>query len=477
MIGRQFERTRLKKLFDSTEAEFMVVYGRRRVGKTFLIQSYFTEEQDCVFMQATGLQKGSLKQQLQLFTDALAKTFFRGAMITPPKDWGSAFKLLTQQLEMTTQTVVIFLDEFPWMVTPRAGLLEMLDHYWNQYWSRLKHIRLVICGSSASWLIKKIIENKGGLHNRVTSQLHLKPFTLSETAAFLKHRKIKLNASHCLSLYLALGGVPYYLKYVEPGLTAEQNIQRILFDQDAPLHHEFEKLFYSLFKHADAYIELIKVIGMRKEGLDRVSLQKHTKISNGGRLSERLKDLVLTGFIQTYSQLGKTQNIYYKLIDEFSLFYFQWVMPHRNQLFVGEHWLSQHQKPAYASWAGYAFEAVCMQHIDQVVKALGIHGGGVISSWRYIPKTSKECGAQIDLLIERNDNAITLCEIKYTREPFVIDKNYALILQRKIDLFNEKTKNKKQVFLALISAHGVKKNKYSELLIDQVVTLEHLFIG
>lgn len=479
LIGRTVEIQRLEKVFQSAEAEFVVLYGRRRIGKTFLIRQFFEQKQGCRFFQVTGLQKGSLKKQLAHFAESLSESFAQGIQIKPPASWEEAFRTLTHFIEAdgSGSKTVIFLDELPWMATRRSGLLEALDYYWNRYWSINPKIILIICGSSASWLIKNIIYNKAGLHNRCTCEIKLDPFDLAETSAFLKSRGVKLNENHVLELYMALGGVPYYLKYVEAGLTSAENIQNILFDDKAPLKDEFHKLFSSLFTEANAYIELIKLIAQKREGMSRSLLESSVKLSGaGGRLTFRLAQLIQTNFIESYVSWDKKKGEYYKVIDEFCLFYLYWLSPSSSKKNLHDHWLNQMQKPIYHVWSGYAFEAVCHKHITQITRALNIKTAESISSWRLAGQKGKEEGAQIDLLIDRNDNALTLCEIKYTDAPFFIDRQYAEKLIKKIEIFKKTTRTKKQIFLAIISANGLKKSMYSEEIVHGVTTLKDLFL-
>lgn len=476
LIGRVSEKALLEKCYTSTESEFMVVYGRRRIGKTYLIKEFFSDKKG-VFFHATGLQFGNTKKQLQNFSTTIAQVFFDDVVLTSPKDWGEAFALLHKQIikVQTKQKVIIFLDELPWMATRKSGLLQEIDYYWNHYWSSMKNVFLILCGSSASWLMQKIIYNRGGLHNRLTAQIGLKPFSLFEVQQYLKSRKIKLNHQHILSLYLALGGVPYYLRYVEPGLTAEQNIQKLFFETTAPLQDEFTKLFESLFENADSYIELVKLIGEKQSGLTRAALQSLAKLSSGGgRLSRRLQDLCETGFLKEYTPYGKEKGEYYKLVDEFCLFFLHWVEAEKNRSFSKNYWLHKSVEPAYHAWAGCAFEMVCIKHINQIVDALGVQAK-TTSAWRVIPKNPLEEGAQIDLVVDRYDEAVTLCEIKYTTQPFVLDKAYAKQLDRKAAIFGKRTRTNKQIFWALISANGVKDSFYTEELLSRVVTLEDLF--
>ena len=475
IIGRNKEQKLLNKAYVSKESEFIVVYGRRRVGKTYLIREFY-EKKKCIFVHATGEIKGKMHEQLNRFSESLSKAFFDNAPLQL-KSWEEAFKLLEQQIhKYADRKIVVFLDELPWLVTRRSGLLKIIDYYWNHHWSKLNNVILIVCGSSASWLMKNIIYDKGGLHNRITCEINLKPFSLSETREFLTFRKIKLSNRHILSLYMALGGIPYYLKYIEKGLTAEQNIQQIIFDINSPLKNEFKKLFQSLFTNASAYIEIIKLLSKTKSGLARSDIDAKTKLSsNGGRLTERLRDLCSAGFIEEHLSWQKKTGEYYKLIDEFSLFYFYWIETQQSKRFTADHWINQSKKPSYISWSGYAFECICMKHVDQIVGALNIKSGGIVDSWRFIPRKNLEDGAQIDLLIDRNDDAITICEIKFSNSAFSIDKQYCRVLEKKIKIFKEKTKTRKQIFFTIISAQGLKNNIYSEELVDSIVTLEDLY--
>jgi AAA+ ATPase superfamily predicted ATPase len=475
IVGRKIELKFLNKILSSKESEFISVFGRRRVGKTYLIREFFSNKK-CLFLHCTGIQNGKLAPQLENFSEAISKTFFDEIKLGELASWHEAFKVLNTQILKSKEKVVIFLDELPWLASPKSGILQEIDYYWNHHWSALNNVVLIVCGSSASWLIKNIIHNKGGLHNRITGQLKLAPFDLNETADFLISRQIKLSNKHVLSLYMTLGGIPYYLKYVERGLTAEENIQKILFDQSSPLKDEFQLLFKSLFNDGDSYIELIKIISKNREGVPRAVLKTASKLStDGGRLTKRLNDLCHAGFIEEYIPWNKERGAYYKLIDEFCLFYLYWIKPNKRELFIRDYWITQSQMPAYSAWSGYAFEAVCMKHISQIIKALEIKSSGTVSSWRHFPKKHMEKGAQIDLLIDRNDDAISVCEIKYTDKPFVIDKNEYEKLKRKVSIFKLTTETKKQIFLSLISAAGVKANKYRDELIDSTITLDDLF--
>lgn len=476
IIGRDNETTLLNKLLAEKEAAFIATWGRRRVGKTYLIRESFANKKNCIFFHATGLYKQKQQQQLEKFSQSLSEAFFDNTPISTPNSWGDAFKIIHNQITKTSKKTVIFLDELPWMATAKSDLLSTIDYYWNRHWQQLNNVILIICGSSVAWIIKKIIHHKGGLHARVTHKIKLEPFTLAETQSFLRNRKIKLNHQQMTQIYMAIGGIPHYLKNIQPGLTAEQNIQQLLFDNNAPLQNEFELLFSSLFNHSEAYIELVKLIAKQRSGVNKSVLRETCKLSpKGSLLSVRLNDLCLAGFIKEHIPQGKTKGAYYKLIDEFCLFYLRWIEPNKHQDFLPAYWLSQSTQPAYYSWSGYAFEALCMKHLKQITQALKIHTGGTASAWQHLPTKKDPEGAQIDLVINRDDKAITLCEIKFTHSPFTIDKAYARNLLNKLEIFRTVTKTNKQLFIAFISANGLKETMYSEELVSNLVVLEDLF--
>ncbi len=493
IIGRELEKSLLSDVFLSKKAEFVAVYGRRRIGKTYLIEQFFSQKES-VYFQLTGMHKGTLKEHLSIFSKTMKQAFLKNLAIDfgVPATWMSAFESLSHmiQREMEAQAqagqskkMVLFFDELPWLASPKSGFKRALDYYWNTVWSKNDQIILIICGSAASWIIKNIISDKGGLHNRVTLQIPLYPFSLKETYEYLNHVGNKFNYRQTLELYMVLGGVPHYLEKVKPNLSAIQNISNLFFSRSGPLLQEFDRLFASLFTEADSYIELIKILADYRFGVPRKTLEKMVKKSGvGGILSERLLALEQTGFIQSFIPIGYSERgRCYKLVDEYCLFYLHWVSPMKRQIeqeLDPSYWPSKTQTPVWYSWAGYAFESVCLKHMAQIKKALFISGSSLAGSWHYqgrSEKWEKFEGAQIDLLFDRDDGVVSICEIKYTQEPFEIDKSYAADLERKVRVFSEHSKVKKQIFLSMVTVDPVKPNKYSTSLLTGAVVLEDLF--
>ena len=483
IIGRFEEQSELHAILNSNKSEFVAVFGRRRIGKTFLIRNYF-QSKKCIYFQVIGLQKGSLENQLQNFSDSLSETFYDKMPMQAASSWKDAFQRLTAVIEKQNKKdkIVIFFDELPWMATSRSGLLEALDYFWNKHWVEFKNLKLIVCGSTASWILKKIIYNKGGLHNRVTRQIILRPFSLKETKLYLDKMGYPTDINSVLEIYMSIGGIPFYLNGIKKQLTANQNINNLCFRKGGLLFDEFDKLFKSLFKEADIYVELIRVIAKKQYGISRAELEGKIKLSKkGGTLTERLKDLEEAGFILSFLPLWhKARGVYYKVIDEFSLFYLTWMEAEKNTLIKAESksnfWKLKHKTPEWNNWAGYAFEAVCYKHIDNIRVALDIPDDSRSSVWKTsAEKGDGQSGTQIDLLFDRNDDAITLCEIKYSAYPFIIDKGYAKNLLNKKEIFIKVTGTKKKIFMAMIASNGVKNNFYADDLLSAIITLRHLF--
>ncbi len=475
---REAESLLLEQSYQSNKPEFLAVCGRRRVGKTYLIKEFFSKK-NAVFFKVTGTQDAPMTEQIKNFTDQLANAFYKGAALSPGKNWRSALRQLTKAIDSVDKNkkIILFFDEFPWMVTKNSRLLQMLSYFWNEHWSGDKRIKLIICGSATSWIIKKIIHNKGGLHNRVTREIYLEPFNLRETKRFLNLRGIKLNNQHILNIYMATGGVAFYLNQVEKGLSSTQVIEQLAFRRRSFLMEEFDKLYAALFGENPVYVEIVRTIAKHHYGMSQEALFNTVKsLPKGESGLSRLNELEKNGFIMSFIPYKKESGIYYKVIDEYSLFYFHWIEPIKNSLLAQGmrkgYWEQLMKSPAWYSWSGLAFETICYKHISQISTALQLNPTAIPHTWRFISsKGSNEDGVQIDLLFDRNDDAITIIEIKHTQDPLYIDKQIAKNLQMKMDVFKSKTKTKKQLFLAIVSANGIKKSMYSEEMLDSLVTL------
>jgi len=473
VIGRAEEKILLKKIETSGEAELLAVYGRRRIGKTFLIRNGFAKK---LAFEFTGTHNALLNQELEAF--ALALTNASGGLkLAKPDSWIQAFLTLTQYLTplIKKERQIIFFDEFPWINSPRSGFLPAFTNFWNSWASKERNLVVVICGSAASWMIKKVINNRGGLHNRVTRRIRLLPFTIAETADYLKSRKVKLDQYQILQIYMAMGGIPQYLKEIEPGTSAAQIIDKLCFTKDGLLNDEFKNLYYSLFDSADNHISVIRALAQKGKGLTRNEIIDACKLTSGGYATQLLSELSESGFITPYLPFGKTsKDSIYKLTDEYSLFYIKFI---ENSRAKGPGtWLMFSTGNSWKSWSGFAFESICMKHIDQIKAAIGIKNVySEVSVWRHQPKTANDQGTQIDMLIDRADRCINICEMKFAAGDFEITKSYAKELEAKLKIFQAQTKTKKSLFLTMITTYGVKNINSYPAIVQQEVDMDVLF--
>lgn len=467
IIGRLYEQQELKRYFDSDSSEFIAVYGRRRVGKTFLVREFYRNRFD---FYLTGLANAKMSSQLINFQYAIHEAGFTDAPVA--KSWLYAFQQLIALLEKShSKRKVVFLDELPWMDTPKSDFVSALEHFWNGWAAGRTDIVLIVCGSSTSWMMNKLLNNKGGLYNRITQRLPLRPFTLQECAQFLQAVEINWEKYQVTECYMIFGGIPFYWSLLKKGVSLAQNVDILLFQDNGALKHEFSNLYAALFRNSGKYVQLVEVMGKKSKGMTRDELIKSGKEKSGGGLSKILEELESCGFIRSYPSFGKnSRERIYQLTDFFTLFYFHFLKPDPST--TENHWTSMVDSPQHRTWSGYAFEQVCLAHIRQIRQSLGISGVHCeYATWR---SKRPGDGAQIDLLINRNDSVINLCEMKYSIHPFTIDKKYAENLRNKIGAFKEETKTYKSVFLTFLTTFGVRQNEYSGM-VQNELTMEDLF--
>jgi len=470
ITGRKEETALLKSMESFDRSVFVAVYGRRRVGKTFLIRSVFEGR---FAFQLTGIANLETAHQLVNFHAALVRHFPQFEDKPVAKDWFYALQQLTTALETLPASgkKILFLDELPWLDTPNSLFISALEHFWNSWASARTDIILVVCGSAASWMINQLINNTGGLYNRVTHRIALEPFTLAECEAFFQAKLPGFDRYQLLQLYMVFGGIPFYLEAIDPRKSATQNINDLCFTQRGSLRSEFEKLYNSLFNKADRHIAVIEALAKKAQGLDRKALLKAAKLPDGGNTSLVLKELEESNFIRRYNSFGKLKNnALYQLSDFYSLFYLKFIQENsRDENF----WIKGSDTPEIRAWSGYAFEQVCLCHLRQIKHALGISSVQTQSSaWSGSNGDEK---AQIDLVIDRRDQVVNLCEMKFSIKSFTIDKEYAENLQRKIGLFREVTKTKKATWLTFISTFGITPNAYAQSLVHQSLGMNALF--
>lgn len=468
IIGRKYELQQLNEAYKAEEALFVVVYGRRRVGKTFLVREAF---KDKMTFYATGVNQENKEVQLMYFYHALCT--YSDTPLTLPKNWLEAFDALIHILEASQEEKkVVFLDELSWMNGQDGSFLTALEWFWNSWASARKDILLVCCSSATSWIINKVFNNHGGLYGRVNRRIHLHPFTLKECEEFYEDRNIAMNRYDQVMSYMVFGGVPYYLSMLESSKSLAQNIDALLFAPDGQLHREYENLYQAMFRNADNHLLIVSAMATKNKGLTRKEILEATHLANAGSTTRVLDELEQSDFIRRYTAFGqKKRDELYQLTDAYTLFYFHFLKDGKN---VDKQFWEHHLgTPKINSWAGYAFEQVCLSHVEQIKMALGISGIAVSASG-WLSK-SKEQKAQIDLVLDRADNIVNLCEIKYSSRPYQIDKKYADTLQSRQWLFEQETKTRKSCQQVMVTTYGLVRNQYTGI-IQRELTLEDLFL-
>ncbi len=466
VIGREQEIKDLQRAYESEYSEFVAVTGRRRIGKTFLVREVFGYK---FTFQHSGLANQKTRQQLKEFQLSLLKSGMKKCRV--PQDWYDAFYLLSEFLDGAKKgKKIVFIDEVPWMDAPRSNFVSALEHFWNGYASARKDILLIICGSSTSWIINNVYKNHGGLHNRVTERINLQPFTLRECMLYAKSRGLVLSKSQVAEGYMIMGGVPFYWAQLQKGLSLDQNIDRLFFSTEGKLRYEYRELYHSLFKNSEPYIQIVNALGQKKIGMSRDEIIIATGLADNGKFGEYLDDLTACGFVKRYNAFGKPKNnAIYQLIDQYTLFYFRFI---ENQGVAGDnYWMSSIDTIQRKVWEGLAFEQLCFAHISQIKQKLGISGiVSSVCSWQ----TKNGDGAQIDMLIDRADEVINVCEIKYSRKNYVIAKDVMDNINHKIECFRDVTKTSQPIHLTMITAAPLVHNEYWNDIQSEVI-LEDLF--
>lgn len=474
IIGRQYEVERLQKVLESKESELVVVYGRRRVGKTFLVNEFFDNKFDFkltgIFGEPTAVQLDRFKVELEECSGIRSKC---------PENWFKAFDALKAYLkDLNKERKVVFIDEMPWLDTLKSDFVSALESFWNGWASAQGNIILIACGSATSWMTDKLLENRGGLFNRASTRMFVRPFNLRETELYLRSKGIEWTRYDIAELYMILGGIPFYLKQLDAKWSCSQNIDNLFFRENAVLCDEFDHLYYSLFKQAKSHISVVEALAKKKMGLTRQEILEATKMPINGKIGTILKNLETNGFVRPYRFFGKKkQETVYQLSDFYSMFYFTYIKENYGK--DSHFWTNSLDNPSRLAWSGYTFEQLCKSHLEQIKKRLGI--SGVLcetSSWFSKGEENdggvKKRGAQIDLLIDRRDRTVNICEMKFSLSEYAIDAHYEESLRNKIETFRRETATRKSLQMTMITTYGVKKNKYSNRVQNEVV-LDDLF--
>ena len=464
IIGREREQDVLQTCLQSDRPEFLAVYGRRRVGKTYLIKEYFNNR---FSFYATGVYGVKTRAQLKVFHESLRE--YGSSEKVVPKDWFEAFSRLKEIIlspsvkrDVISGKKVVFLDELPWMDTARSDFKSALEYFWNSWASSQKDLLLIVCGSATSWIIENLLASRGGFYNRITRQIFLQPFSLKECDELYRSSGISLSNRQLLESYMIFGGIPYYLTCMDRRLSLAQNVEELCFKTGGQLYYEYDHLFRSLFRNAEKHMAILNAISKKSSGTTRTELAGNSSIGDGEPLTKALRELEQCGFIRKYRNFTKKKSEYYfQLIDPFTLFSIHFL----NERNINS-WLSYLDSPGYYAWSGYAFELVCLLHTKQIKTALGISG---VESMEYSWQSKKSSpGAQIDLLIDRKDDVINVCEMKFSQQEYAIDAAYEKQLRNKMSVFREETSCRKALHLTMITADGIRRNEHSGIVINEI---------
>ena len=466
IIGREQEISRIQELYLSKKPEFIALFGRRRVGKTFLVRELL--EKKFVFDLA-GLAKSGMKKQLLNFHYSLKKVATQD--FTVPSSWLEAFEQLIAFLETSqAKRKVIFIDEVSWLDTKKSGFLTALEHFWNGWACSKKEIMLIVCGSATSWIINNLINNHGGLYNRVTASIQLLPFTLNETELFLRSKNIEWVRYQIAEIYMIMGGIPFYLEKIKRGKSVAQNIDSLFFSNVGELKNEFSNLYASLFDNSEDYEKIVEILSGSRSGLTRNEIIAKAKMKSGNRITTILNNLEYSGFIRSYAQPKRKKEQIFQMLDPLTLFHFHFL--HKKKSRDEQFWTNSLNTSQHNTWAGLSFEILCLLHTREIKKTLGILGvQSVEYAWH---SRNSEPAVQIDLLIDRADNIVNLCEIKYANMQYAITKDYEENLREKIEVFRQEVAPRKAIHLLMLTTFGVKQNLYSGIMQNEI-TLDNLF--
>jgi AAA+ ATPase superfamily predicted ATPase len=481
VIGREEELNTISRLYESERSEFLAIYGRRRVGKSFLIEEALGEK---ISFMAVGiyqkidpdnLEKVESYRQKQLshFYNSLIEYGLSKAGNPAPTSWMEALELLKKLLQRKrARRKVIFIDELPWLAGPQsAELLEELGHFWNSWARKRKDIFLIVCGSATSWMVDNVMRDYGGLYGRITESIFLKPFTLEECERYWAKRGLHLSRYEIALTYMVIGGVPYYMDSIRPDRTMADNINAIYFDKDKA-RQEFKDVYTGLYSSSEIYIHVIRELGKRFYGMTRDELLKAIGKKGGGSFSDILENLIDSGIIRSYTLYGSPRKqTVYQLVDFFTLFYLRFV---ENSDFTS--WRSvQRSKPFY-TWAGNTFELLVLEHMPQLANALRIKEYATPFSWRGV--TPDNVGVQIDLIIPATaERAEYICEMKFSEGKYTLSGDDVEEIGRQISAVRNSKIHKlsHSIYVALVTSFGATESMH-KIHVNDIVTLDSLFV-
>lgn len=473
IVGRSAGLKTIRHALTSGRPELVAVWGRRRVGKTFLVRYGRAPVADWYF-EVTGQRNGKQRVQLEHFAKALSQSFHNGMALRVPSTWELAFGELEKSIESLPadgKPVTVFFDEAPWLDSRRSGFLDALEYFWNSRGTRIARLKMFVCGSAASWIVHKIVQGKGGWHRRVTDLIRVPQFMLHEVSTYLTHQHIRLSRVDILKLYMVLGGVPYYLALMRRGESIAAFVNRLFFSSDAPLRGEFDELFDSLFNNSAAHKQIITAVAKTKDGLTRAAISTRAKLASGGKLTQYLDNLEESGFLEVHEPLGARGERYwrYRPCDMFTLFHLQWLSGRPRM----RSWHAIASSQHYKSWCGHAFEIVAWNHAHSIASSLGLANSDYTVTRACLENSAGK--AQIDLLLDVRGGAVYLFELKFCDGGFSMTRAEAEKLQLRKQVLNAHFKGRRSIIVCLLAPEGVRGNEHSKAAVDLVLDVEALF--
>lgn len=476
MIGRKKELALLNSLCEEEKSKLVVVHGRRRIGKTFLVDYMFqTHRKDCLFFKFTGSADQNSSVQKDYFVEAIYE-WFKVEPSKPIEKWHEVFIFLKRTIEAEIKEknhqgkVIVFIDEVAWIDKHnKAGFLSAFGHFYNTYIEKNNNLIVILCGSNASWIKNKILKDTSGpLYHRVDVEIPLYPFDLQETKEYLiKEKRFDIDDKSVVDIYMILGGVAKYLSYLDSKLSIAQNINKLFFSLHAPLYSEYEALFKSLFYDKSSnHRKIMDLLISKQSGFEMMEIEKLLKEIKSSTLRVNIEELIDTGFIKPIARYAHaSRNTKYIACDPLCNFFIKWVQPlSKNDIAsLIDYFETKSTSHDYIIWQGFAFEMVMISNIELYLKARGLSSGvKSIGYWDYTTQSEDESGAQIDILIEYIGNTYDIVECKYYNDEFIIDKAYAKNIQNKKEMFIKYgIKNKKfDLKVVMLTTYGTKINQY-----------------
>lgn len=477
IIGRKRELETIDRLYRSDKSEFLAIYGRRRVGKSYLVDEAFRDE---LAFSVVGTFKKCEDGEETIYKKTQLRHFYRSLLdyglddsYQEPENWLDAFDLLKKLLiSNDRRRKVIFIDELPWLAGPKSSeLIEELGYFWNSWAAKQRDVFLIVCGSATSWMLDNVIRDYGGLHGRLTEKIYLAPFSLAETGAYYRSKGFHMSDYEIALSYMAIGGIPYYMDRMRADRTLNQNINEFYF-RNVTIDQEFRDIYTGLFQSAERYIDIVSSLAGKFYGMTRNELLENTKLKGGGTFTRMMDNLQECGIVRSFSRYGKQRKeTIYQLCDFFTLFYLNFV-GHKKQR---TDWTSFQRSHEYESWSGRTFELLCSRHIDRIRDALRIKSVGQDYCWS--GQTPDGRNVQVDMVIPSPDERTDyLCEMKFSESRYFVTADYEKNLLDKLDAFRNSKNHKPShsLLLVMVTTMGLGNSAHNHI-VNAELTLADLF--